>query len=103
TMGHEPCADHKLHACRRNPSAAMRLHTVPGRSAPLTLAVLGAILTLPPLPGHAATFTPPQGCRLEVTVQNRGCTVSQIYRCESDPKGDQRSTIFNEDGPTHHS
>lgn len=81
----------------------MRLHTVPGRSAPLTLAVLGAILTLPPLPGHAATFTPPQGCRLEVTVQNRGCSVSQIYRCESDPKGDQRSTIFNEDGPTHHS
>lgn len=67
----------------------------------LSLLTLAAALPLGALPGHAGTFTPPQGCKLEVTVQNRGCTVSQIYRCEADPDGHQRSAIFNEDGPTH--
>lgn len=63
------------------------------------LALLAALLI--PLPGRAATFTPPQGCRLEVTVQNRGCSVGQYYRCAADPKGDQRSAIFSQDGLTH--
>nr|WP_241865464.1 hypothetical protein [Paracoccus salsus] len=66
------------------------------------LAALGAaLLAITPLPGRAATFTPPQGCTLEVTVQNRGCSVSQYYRCGSDPDGHQRSAIFGQDGMTH--
>ncbi|MDP5306200.1 hypothetical protein [Paracoccus spongiarum] len=65
------------------------------------LGALAALLALAPLPGRAATFTPPQGCRLEVTVQNRGCTVSQYYRCSADPEGHQRSAIFGQDGLGH--
>lgn len=65
------------------------------------LAAFTAALAAFPLPGRAATFTPPQSCKLEVTVQNRGCSVSQYYRCSTDPKGDQRSAIFGQDGLTH--
>ncbi|TRW99720.1 hypothetical protein FNJ84_01745 [Paracoccus sp. M683] len=53
------------------------------------------------LPAPAATFMAPQGCRLEMTIQSRGCTVTQIYRCESDPNGTQHSAIFGQDGLTH--
>ncbi|RNF33702.1 hypothetical protein [Paracoccus methylarcula] len=67
----------------------------------LSVLAWAAALPFTALPSHAGTFTPPQGCKLEVTVQNRGCTVSQIYRCGTDPDGHQRSAIFNEDGPTH--
>lgn len=66
--------------------------------------VLGAaVLTLFPLaqPAPAASFTPPSGCGLEMTIQNRGCTVSQIYRCEGDPAGMQHSAIYDEDGLTY--
>lgn len=64
-------------------------------------ALMVAMLVMVPLSGHAATFTPPQGCKLEVTVQNRGCSVSQYYRCDADPTGDQRSAIFDQNGLTH--
>lgn len=68
----------------------------------LAVALL-AVLVPAALPGAApaATFTPPAGCRLEVTVQNRSCSVSQYYRCESDAEGDQRSAIFGRDGLMH--
>lgn len=52
-------------------------------------------------PGQAANFVPPQGCRLEATVQNRGCSVVQYYRCEADAAGDQRSAVYGKDGLTH--
>ncbi|WP_374299830.1 hypothetical protein [Paracoccus sp. (in: a-proteobacteria)] len=52
-------------------------------------------------PGLAATFTPPQGCQLQSTVQNRGCSVVQYYSCKADPAGDQRSAIFGKDGLRH--
>lgn len=83
------------------PSAAVR--SAPGAAALMLTCLLLAItfLLLSVLHGHAATFKPPQGCRLEVTVQNRGCTVSQYYRCSNDPRGDQRSAIFDQDGLTH--
>lgn len=53
------------------------------------------------LPAAAATFTPPGGCQLTVTVQNRGCSVSQYYVCAADPEGYQRSAIFGKDGLYH--
>lgn len=62
-------------------------------------ASLAAVLTAAPAP--AANFRPPQGCRLQVTVQNRGCSVSQYFVCEADPRGDQRSAIFGKDGLRH--
>ncbi|WP_312525465.1 hypothetical protein [Paracoccus sp. (in: a-proteobacteria)] len=54
-------------------------------------------------PAHAGTFTPPQGCTLEVTIQNRSCTVSQHFRCSADTPGDQRVIYFDPDGPTFES
>ncbi|RKS52690.1 hypothetical protein BDE18_2022 [Paracoccus pantotrophus] len=61
------------------------------------------MLTLSALPAAAANFTPPSGCKLEITVQNRGCSVSQHYRCGSDAPGDQRVTYFTPEGPTFQS
>ena len=40
-------------------------------------------------PTSAATFAPPTGCTAYLTVQSRGCLVSQFYTCESDAKGEQ--------------
>ena len=72
------------------------------RMLPALLAVLlPAGAALAPQPGLAANFTPPSGCSLQMTVQNRGCTVSQYYRCDADPEGYQRSAIFGQDGLFH--
>ncbi|WP_374634842.1 hypothetical protein [Paracoccus sp. (in: a-proteobacteria)] len=69
----------------------------------LAPAAMAALLALTALPGQAADFIPPQGCKLEMTVQNRGCTVSQHYRCTADTSGDQRVTIYTPDGPVYES
>lgn len=76
-------------------------HPVAIPSALGFLALVAGLLTIGALPGHASGFRPPEGCRLEVTAQNRGCSVSQYYRCDKDPKGDQRSAIFTREGMTH--
>ncbi|WP_347137518.1 hypothetical protein [Paracoccus sp. SSK6] len=62
--------------------------------APLALALAASAV-------QAANFTPPQGCQLQVTVQNRGCSVVQYYTCKADPAGDQRSAVFGKDGLQH--
>ncbi len=64
---------------------------------------MATLLTFLPLPAAAANFTPPSGCKLEVTVQNRGCSVSQHYRCSADAPGDQWVTYFTAEGPTFQS
>lgn len=60
-------------------------------------------LTLPALllaaPALAATFEPPAGCTTYMTMQSRGCTVSQFYTCEADPAGHQWRADFGADGP----
>ena len=45
-----------------------------------------------------AEWKPPQGCRLEMTVQQRSCAVAQHYRCDSDAPGDQRVAYFTNEG-----
>lgn len=50
---------------------------------------------------RAASFTPPAGCTLNVTVQNRSCTVSQYYTCSADPEGYQHSAHFGREGLYH--
>ena len=63
------------------------------------LTVLLAVLAVP---AAAQTFTPPDGCRLEMTVQLASCRVAQHYRCDGDAPGDQRVAYFAEDGgPVH--
>ena len=50
-------------------------------------------------PTYAATFTPPTGCTAYLTVQSRGCLVSQFYTCEADAKGEQWRADYDADGP----
>lgn len=72
------------------------------RSDRLCTAGVLLVYALSALPAPAATpFQPPEGCRLELTVQLRGCTVSQHYRCAGDPDGDQRTTYIGQNGPEH--
>ena len=74
------------------------------RNARMTIGRVTAALMLtlgPVAPALAANFAPPAGCTLEVTVQNRSCTVSQHFRCSADPKGHQRLALFGQDGLTH--
>ena len=49
-------------------------------------------------PAFAATFSAPQGCTANLTVQSRGCTVSHFYTCEADPKGNQWRADYGADG-----
>ncbi len=76
---------------------------LPLAARPLWQAGFALMLATLALPAFAGTFTPPQGCTLEVTIQNRSCTVSQHYRCSADAPGDQRVTYFDADGPTFES
>jgi len=46
-------------------------------------------------------FYPPQGCTGLVTVQTRGCSVSNIWTCEADTPGDSWEIVFLNDGPVH--
>lgn len=64
--------------------------------SPLRAAILALLATAPA--AMAANFTPPAGCALDLTVQNRGCTVTQVYRCAADPAGWQRTAAFDRDG-----
>lgn len=94
-------AMHKLYTKDAQPVCTTA--TRPNMALHLGLAITAAALTFIALPVHAATFTPPSGCTLEVTAQNRSCTVSQYYRCTSDAPGDQRTTIFTSEGPSYES
>ena len=45
-----------------------------------------------------ATFSPPPGCKGWLTVQSRGCRVSNHYRCNADTPGDQWRADFDQEG-----
>lgn len=75
----------------------------PVARGPVATLTMAAALALCALPVAAANFTPPQGCKLEITVQNRSCTVSQHYRCSADAPGDQWVTYFTREGATYQS
>jgi len=59
-----------------------------------------ALLILLAAPGaaFAGTFTPPPGCTGFLTVQSRGCRVSNHYICSQDTPGDQWRADFDQDG-----
>lgn len=63
----------------------------------MTRALLALLLTAAPV--TAGTFTPPEGCETYMTVQSKGCRVSNHYICAADPKGDQWRTDFDQEGP----
>ncbi len=44
------------------------------------------------------SFSLPSGCTGYVTVQKRGCIVSHLFTCQSDPTGHQRRVDMNDTG-----
>lgn len=83
-------------------SCTVRLMFAPRIAATAILVMSASLSLFAPAPARATgPFVPPEGCRLEMTVQNRGCSVSQHYRCPSDAPGDQRVTYLGEQGPLH--
>jgi hypothetical protein len=61
------------------------------------ICLLGAVpaTAQSPAPG---TFSPPAGCTGWLTVQSRGCRVSNHYRCSADAPGDQWRADFDQEG-----
>jgi len=57
-----------------------------------------AAVLLAPFPAAAGSFTPPEGCTLKMTVQSRGCSVSNFFVCTADTEGDQWRADFGQDG-----
>ena len=55
-------------------------------------------LILAPLPAAAGDWTAPEGCTTFMTVQARGCRVSNHYRCTADAAGDQWRADFDQEG-----
>lgn len=52
------------------------------------------------MPANAAgnLFTPPAGCEAYLTVQSRGCRVSNHYICSADNPGDKWRADFDQEG-----
>lgn len=68
-------------------------------SARARIAVLAGALALgAAAPAAAKVFTPPQGCKVYLTVQEHGCVVSNLYRCTQDKPGDQWRADFGING-----
>lgn len=62
-----------------------------------------AAVTLTFSPAFGQSFTAPEGCALDMTVQLRGCVVAQHYACEADTPGDQHVTYYDREGASYHS
>ena len=58
--------------------------------------ILAALMATPP--AHAGSFKAPEGCETFMTVQARGCRVSNHYRCTADQPGDQWRADFDQEG-----
>ena len=63
------------------------------------LTIATALMMAAPMGAMAQEWTPPEGCTGFLTVQQRGCMLSNHYTCEGDPEGDQWRVDFIEDGP----
>lgn len=61
-------------------------------------AFLAVPLLLLSSPAVAGSFTPPEGCTLKMTVQSRGCNVSNHYICTSDNEGEQWRADYDQEG-----
>jgi hypothetical protein len=59
---------------------------------------LMSALVLWAAPVAAGSFLPPEGCELRMTVQSRGCNVSNYYICSTDAPGEQWRADFDQEG-----
>lgn len=64
----------------------------------LACALSGLALPALALSAAAGTWTPPEGCEVFMTVQSKGCRVSNHYTCTQDPAGDQWRADFDQEG-----
>ena len=55
-------------------------------------------LTLTSAPALAGEWQAPEGCTTFMTVQAKGCRVSNHYRCTADAPGDQWRADFDQEG-----
>ncbi len=55
-------------------------------------------LSLLAAPAFAGTFTPPEGCTLNMTVQSHGCYLSNHFTCSADAPGDKWRADFDQEG-----
>lgn len=70
-----------------------------GAKKGLQLGLCAAVMALALGPAaHAGSFTAPEGCEAFLTVQSRGCRVSNHYRCAADAPGDQWRADFDQEG-----
>ena len=69
-------------------------------SMPAAAAALLATLAGGPALAQGTTFTPPENCAGFLTVQMKGCTVSNHFTCDGDPEGHKRHVTFTENGPS---
>lgn len=49
-------------------------------------------------PAMAGSFKPPEGCTTYLTVQSKGCRVSNHYTCEGQPAGDKWRADSDQEG-----
>ncbi len=61
-------------------------------------ACISALLSCLAAPAQSGTFTAPEGCEGWLTVQSRGCRVSNHYRCEAGRPGDTWRMDFGING-----
>ncbi|EAR52869.1 hypothetical protein OG2516_10416 [Oceanicola granulosus HTCC2516] len=65
----------------------------------LPLALLALTAAAPAVAQETRQWQPPEGCTGFLTVQQRGCMMSNHYTCEGDAEGDQWRVDFVEQGP----
>lgn len=73
------------------------------RSSEILICAILAAALLPAVPARAQSvtpgvFSPPPGCTGWLTVQSRGCRVSNHYICDADVPGDQWRADFDQEG-----
>jgi hypothetical protein len=66
--------------------------------SPRAGALVAGCAVLLGMPAGAGEFRPPAGCQLFLTVQSKGCQVSNFYRCEAEPAGHQWRSDFGING-----
>lgn len=79
----------------------MRSRAPASAAADRRAVVLGVTLLLmaaAALPARAGTFAPPDGCTGTMTVQQRGCRVSNHYVCAGDPAGHKWRADLDQEG-----
>ncbi|MEM6637729.1 MAG: hypothetical protein AAF667_17775 [Pseudomonadota bacterium] len=68
------------------------------RSAFCAVAISVACL-FAPTAVHAQGFQAPAGCTAYLTVQMKGCLVSNHWRCDAEPEGNSWAGLYTDNGP----